>query len=89
MNTIEKLWMYLLMLIVIGFFTIIAIYLMSEKHVVQYNLKGEYNSGIPIIAVDVENASDYEIQLSKDVTWQEAVHMVDSLNYILHKYPIK
>jgi hypothetical protein len=48
--------------------------------VVAYELDGRYSHGVPAINVNVENAADYTIQLSKEVTWNDAMHMIDSLN---------
>ena len=68
---------------------VIIYFITAPKHVVRYELGGQYSEGIPEIKVDIENASDETIQLSKDVTWPEAIRMVDSLNQIIKTHPIK
>ncbi len=80
MNTIEKAWWYFLMLIIASFIAVGIYFILSPKRVVRYELDGRYSYGVPAINVNVENGTDYTIQLSKDVSWRDAVHMIDSLN---------
>jgi hypothetical protein len=35
---------------------------------------------MPAIGIEIENASDETISLSREVSWSQAVQMVDSLN---------
>jgi hypothetical protein len=74
MSTMEKSWLYFLMLVVASVLSV-GIYF-----IVAYELDGRYSHGVPAINVNVENAADYTIQLSKEVTWNDAMHMIDSLN---------
>lgn len=84
----EKAWQWLAIIVIatlvgVGVYTIV-----SPKHVVRYDLGIGYD-GIPAITADIENAADDKIKLSKEVSWSEAVHMIDSLNQNLRKHPIK
>lgn len=81
--------MYFLMGVLATLLGILVHHILSPKHVVRYDLSGRYSEGIPTINIDIENSSDETIQLSKDVTWEAAVKMVDSLNINLSKHPIK
>jgi hypothetical protein len=89
LSTMEKAWMYFLMGVLATLLGILVHHILSPKHVVRYELGGRYSEGIPTINVDIENSQDETIQLSKDVTWEAAVKMVDSLNINLSKHPIK
>lgn len=89
MTTVEKVWWYTVIAIVAGFASVGIYLLAAPKHIVRYELGGDYSSGIPEIHVDIENGADKTIQLSKDVTWPAAVQMVDSLNTGLRKNPIR
>lgn len=80
MSILEKSWLYFLMLVLAAFVSVAIYFIVSPKHVIRYDLTGEYSRGIPEIRADVENSADYTIQLSKEVTWSEAVYLVDSLN---------
>lgn len=80
MNTIEKTWWYFLMLIIASFIAVGIYFILSPKRVVRYELDGRHSHGVPAINVNVENGTDYTIQLSKEVSWNDAVHMIDSLN---------
>ncbi len=81
----EKAWQFFLMLVIASALGVLIYFAVSPKRAVRYQLYGDYSNGIPAIKVDIENASDDVIRLSKDVSWQEAVHMVDSLNMTLKK----
>lgn len=81
----EKAWQFFLMLVIASALGVLIYFAVSPKRAVRYQLYGDYSNGIPAIKVDIENSSDDIIRLSKDVTWQEAVHMVDSLNMTLKK----
>jgi hypothetical protein len=89
MTTVEKVWWYTVIAIIAGFASVGIYLLAAPKHIVRYELGGQYNNGVPEIHVDIENAADETIQLSKDVTWPSAVRMVDSLNTGLAKHPIR
>lgn len=89
LSTMEKAWMYFLMGVLATLFGVLIVHILSPKHVIRYDLGGRYSEGIPTINVDIENSSDETIQLSKDVTWEAAVKMIDSLNTDLAKHPIK
>lgn len=80
MGTMEKAWLYFLMLVVASFVAVGIYFILSTKKVVRYELDGKYSHGVPAINVNVENGVDYTIQLSKEVSWSDAVHMIDSLN---------
>ena len=85
----EKAWQIFLMGVLAIVLGVIIYFITAPKHVVRYELGGQYSEGIPEIKVDIENGSDETIKLSKDVTWPEAIRMVDSLNQIIKTYPIK
>ena len=80
MSTMEKSWLYFLMLVVASVLSVGIYFILSPKKVVAYELDGRSSHGVPAINVNVENAADYTIQLSKEVTWNDAMHMIDSLN---------
>lgn len=84
----EKIWQWLAIIVIAAFIGTGIYVIASPKHVVRYELGVSYD-GIPTINADIENAADDRINLSKEVSWSEAVHMVDSLNQNLRKYPIK
>ena len=81
----EKAWQFFFMLVIASLLSVGIYFAISPKRAVRYQLYGDYSNGIPAIKVDIENASDDVIRLSKDVSWQEAVRMVDSLNMTLKK----
>lgn len=89
LSSMEKAWMYFLMGVLATLLGVLVHHILSPKHVVRYELGGRYSEGIPTINVDIENSQDETIQLSKDVTWESAVKMIDSLNTNLTKHPIK
>ena len=89
LSTMEKAWMYFLMGVLATLLGVLVHHILSPKHVIRYDLSGRYSEGIPCINVDIENSSDETIQLSKDVSWEAAVKMIDSLNTDLAKHPIK
>ena len=80
MSTMEKSWLYFLMLVITSFLSVGIYFILSPKKVIVYELDGRYSNGVPSINENVDNAADYTIQLSKEVTWSDAVHMIDSLN---------
>ncbi len=80
MNTMEKTWLYFLMIILTTFIVVLVSFIISTKKVIGYELEGRYSNGIPSINANVENGPDYTIQLSKEVTWGQAIQMIDSLN---------
>lgn len=84
-----KIWQFFLMFIILVILGSFILWLSSPKHVVRYDLNHTYQDGIPRIKADVENGSDYTITLSKEVSWEQAIRMVDSLNMGLKKYPVK
>jgi hypothetical protein len=84
-----KIWQFFLMFIILVILGSFILWLSSPKHIVRYDLDRGYQDGIPRINADVENGSDYTIPLSKEVSWEQAIRMVDSLNMILKKYPVK
>ena len=81
----EKAWQFFFMLVIASLLGVLIYFIISPNRAVKYQLYGDYNNGIPAIKVDIENASDDIIHLSKDVSWNEAVRMVDSLNMTLKK----
>jgi hypothetical protein len=83
-----KIWQFFLMFIILVILGSFILWLSSPKHIVRYDLDSAYH-GIPRINADVENGSDYTIPLSKEVSWEQAIRMVDSLNMGLKKYPVK
>lgn len=85
----EKTWQIFLMGVLATVLGVIIYFITAPKHVVRYDLSGQYSEGIPEIKVDIENSFDETIRLSKDITWPEAIHMVDSLNQIIKTHPIK
>jgi hypothetical protein len=85
METMQKVWLYFLMAVIATFVSVAVYFLTSSKKVIQYELDGRYSYGVPSINANVENGADYTIQLSKEVTWSDAVHMVDSLNMTIKK----
>jgi hypothetical protein len=76
----EKAWQIFLMAVLATILGVIIYFIAAPKHVVRYELGGQYSKGIPTINVDIENFGDETIELSKDVTWEQAIHMVDSRN---------
>ncbi len=76
-----------IMLFVMG---VASFFFLSEKHVKQYYLDSYHDNGndYPCIKLDIDNAPDQNINLNKDITFSQAIHMVDSLNLQLQKYPI-
>jgi hypothetical protein len=84
-----KIWQFFLMFIILVILGSFILWLSSPKHLVRYDLDRTYQDGIPRIKADVENGSDYTITLSKEVSWEQAIKMLDSLNLGLKKYPVK
>jgi hypothetical protein len=84
----EKVWQWLAILVIAALTGTLIRHITSPKHVVRYELGIGYD-GIPAITADIENSADDRIHLSKEVSWRDAVHMVDSLNMNLRKHPIK
>jgi hypothetical protein len=79
MDTMQKSWLYFLMLVLSTFIGLAIYFITLTKKVVKYELQGQ-SEGIPAINANVENGPDYTIRLSKEVTWNNAVQMIDSLN---------
>lgn len=84
----EKVWQWLAILVIATLTGTLVHHVVSPKHVVRYELGIGYD-GIPAITADIENSADDCIRLSKEVSWSDAVHMVDSLNMNLRKHRIK
>lgn len=84
----EKVWQWLAILVIATLTGTLVRHVVSPKHVVRYELGIGYD-GIPAITADIENSADDRIHLSKEVSWSDAVHMVDSLNMNLRKHHIK
>ena len=89
LSSMEKAWMYFLMGVLATLLGVLVHHILAPKHVIRYDLSGKYSDGIPEINVDIENCTDETIELSKDVTWEAAIKMIDSLNTDLAKHPIK
>lgn len=81
MNTIEKIWNYILMGVVITIVVGLVLLTSSSKRVVRYELSG--SNGIPGVCKNIENGGDEYIQFSKEISWGRAIQMVDSLNKTL------
>lgn len=84
----EKAWSIIGMIAVIALIATTTYLISGPKKIIGYSLKGNYQ-GIPAINVSIDNSPDETITLSKEVTWSEAVRMVDSLNAGLKKNSIK
>lgn len=84
----DKVWQWFAIIVIAAFIGTGIYLIVSPKHVVRYELGIGYE-GIPAINADIENAADDKIRLSKDVSWREAVQMVDSLNQNLRKNKIQ
>jgi hypothetical protein len=84
----EKVWQWFAIIVIAAVLGLVGYSIVSPKHVVRYELGTSYD-GIPKISADIENGVDNDIELSKEISWSEAVHLVDSLNQNLRKYPIK
>lgn len=84
----DKVWQWFAIIVIAAFIGTGTYLIVSPKHVVRYELGIGYE-GIPAINADIENAADDKIRLSKDVSWREAVQMVDSLNQNLRKNKIQ
>jgi hypothetical protein len=78
MSTISKVALYSLIAVGLSLFGTLIYFINSPKYVKSYYLKS--NSSIPAIGIEIENASDETIFLSREVSWPQAVQMVDSLN---------
>lgn len=77
----SKIWEGILMCIVVTAVAGLALFISQPKHTVRYELNSDCNNtGIPAIRVDIENGCDDVIHLSKEITWNKAIQMVDSLN---------
>lgn len=84
----EKVWQWFAIVVIAAGLGLAGYTIAAPKHVVRYELATSYD-GIPAIKADVENGADDHIELSKEISWHEAVRMVDSLNQNLRKHPIK
>jgi len=78
MRTISKVALYSLIAVGLSLFGTLIYFINSPKYVKSYYLKS--NSSIPAIGIEIENSSDEVIYLSREVSWSQAVQMVDSLN---------
>jgi len=78
MNTIGKVALYSLIVFGLSLSGTLIYFMNAPKYVKSYYLRS--NSSYPAIGVEIENASDETIFLSREVSWKEAVQMVDSLN---------
>lgn len=83
----EKIWNVLAITTCATLLILFTIFCISPKHTIRYELDNE--SGRAAIVRDIENAFDERILLTREITWQEAISMCDSLNQQLKKYPIK
>ncbi len=81
----DKIWQFFIMTIIVIAIASLVTIISRPKHTVRYELFS-YNN-LPAINVDVENAADHTICLSKEISWSKAVQLVDSLNNTLK--PIK
>jgi hypothetical protein len=84
----DKIWQWFAIIVIATLIGVGVYGITAPKHVVRYELGAGYE-GLPAIHVDIENSSDETIRLSKDVTWQQAVQMIDSLNQNLRKHRIQ
>lgn len=84
----EKAWSIVGMITVMILVATTTYLILGPKNVIEYSLEGNYH-GIPAINVSIDNSPDETINLSKEVTWKDAVEMVDSLNADLKKNSIK
>ena len=78
MNTIGKVALYSLIALGLSLSGTLIYFMNAPKYVKSYYLRS--NSSCPAIGVEIENASDEIIYLSREVSWNEAVQMIDSLN---------
>ena len=85
----EKVWQYFLMLVISTFLGLGIYYVTAPKRVIEYQLYGEYNQGVPKIRVNIDNGPDDIIALSPDINWGRAIIIVDSLNINLKKNSIQ
>jgi hypothetical protein len=85
----EKVWQYFLMLVISTLLGVSVLHITSTKRIIEYHLSGEYSQGVPRIRVNIDNSPDEVIQLSPDITWDQAIIMVDSLNINLKKNSIR
>ena len=75
----EKVWQYFAMAVIAIALGITSYKLVLPNQVVRYELSSSYN-GNPSILANVENGPDYTIILPKEVSWNETVALIDSLN---------
>ncbi len=78
MSTISKVSLYSLIAVVLSFFGTVIYFINAPKYVKSYYLRS--SSQIPAIGIEIENSPDETILLSREVSWSQAVQMVDSLN---------
>jgi hypothetical protein len=78
MSTISKVSLYSLIVVGLSLFGTLIYLINAPKYVKSYYLRS--NSSMPAIGIEIENASDETIYLSREVSWPQAVQMVDSLN---------
>jgi hypothetical protein len=78
MNTISKVALYSLIAVGLSLFGTLIYFFNAPKYVKSYYLRS--NSSMPAIGIEIENSSDETIYLSREVSWSQAVQMIDSLN---------
>lgn len=81
MSTLGKVAIYSLIAIGLSLSGSLIYLISAPKYVKSYYLRS--NNSVPAIGVEIENASDETIWLSREVSWKEAVQMVDSLNHTI------
>lgn len=82
MNIITKIWNIFLILLCTTVVSVIVYFIVSPKTIIEYYLLDGF-SGAPAIGVNIDNCPDETILLGREVSWEKAVQMVDSLNYNL------
>jgi hypothetical protein len=85
----EKVWQLFLMFIISAILGVAIYFMLAPKRVIEYQLYGEYSSGVPRIKVNIDNSADDIINLSPDIKWDQAIIMVDSLNFNLKKNSVQ
>jgi hypothetical protein len=81
-DNIRAAWNYFAILIIASVLSVIIYFIVAPKKIIEYHLKGGYN-GAPAIGINIDNSPNETIYLGREVSWKEAVQMVDSLNYNL------
>jgi hypothetical protein len=78
MSTISKVALYSLIAVGLSLFGTLIYFINAPKYVKSYYLRS--NNQLPSIGIEIENSVDETIYLSREVSWSQAVQMVDSLN---------